>query len=205
MMDMAALDFLALFAMCAPQVHPTTLNALVAAESDFQIYAVHVNGTEPQPPRPASRTDAAKLVTRLIADGKSVDVGLGQINSKNFDVLGLTPESAFDPCTNISAAGQILTTNFERAAQRLPNDEALTAALSAYNTGNETGGIRNGYVQRVLQHAEYVVPAIAPAPAFHRNTQQSPVRLTSSSAPGATDWSTYRRAGGKAWDVYGRN
>jgi type IV secretion system protein VirB1 len=201
---MAALDFLALFALCAPQVHPTTLNALIAAESNFQIYAVHVNGTEQQPPRPANRIDASRLVSQLIADGKSVDVGLGQINSKNFDALGLTPATAFDPCTNISAAGQILTANYERAARRLPNDEALTAALSAYNTGNATGGIRNGYVQRVQQQASYVVPALARPSTLHRDTRPVPVRLTSSSTPSPTDWSTYERQDRRSWDVYRR-
>jgi type IV secretion system protein VirB1 len=201
---MAALDFLALFALCAPQVHPATLSALIAAESNFQIYAVHVNDSGPQPPRPANRIDAAKLINQLIADGKSVDVGLGQINSKNFDALGITPETAFDPCANISAAGQILTANYARAARRLPNDEALTAALSAYNTGNATGGIRNGYVQRVQQHAKYVVPALAPIATTHRKAEPKPAQLTVAEAPGRTDWSPYRRHHVRAWDVYGR-
>lgn len=209
---MATSEILAILLMCAPQVHPVTMQALIAAESDFQVHAIHVNGSDAdQPPQPQSPTEAIALLESLMAQGKSVDVGLGQINSANFDVLGLTPQTAFDPCTNIEAAGRILTENFQRAATRLEGDAALLAALSAYNTGNESGGFRNGYVERVQRKAAYAVPALPAAPSFHTSRTpsestkpaESPVRLTRANTE-AEPWSPYGRAEAKTWDVYGR-
>ncbi len=201
---MAALDFLALFAMCAPQVHPTTLQALIDAESSYRIYAVHVNGDDAaQPPQPTNKSEATALLTQLLDANKSVDVGLGQVNSKNFAALGLTPENAFDPCTNINAAAQILTDNYVLAHKKLPSDEALKAALSAYNTGNQTAGIANGYVQRVQSKVGYTVPALQANEPSTTLRDESPVRLSRANAPTA-EWSTFARTAPKAWDVYSR-
>ncbi len=38
----------------------------------------------------------------------TVDYGLAQINSSNFSWLGLTPETALDPCKNLAAADRYL-------------------------------------------------------------------------------------------------
>jgi type IV secretion system protein VirB1 len=201
---MAALDFLALFAMCAPQVHPATMQALIETESSFQVYAVHVNGDkEAQPAQPTNQADATALLTRLLEQNKSVDVGLGQVNSQNFAALGLTPESAFDPCTNLNAAAQILTDNYTTAQKHLSDDEALPAALSAYNTGNQTAGITNGYVQRVQSKVGYTVPALQPIESSTPVRAETPVRLTKITVPNS-EWSTFARAKPKTWDVYSR-
>lgn len=205
---MAALDFLALFAVCAPQVHPVTLEALIAAESSYQTFAVHVNGVEPQPPQPASKVEATALLTRLLNENKSVDAGLTQINSRNFAALGLTPETVFDPCTNIAKGAQILTENYVDARKKLPDDEALKAALSAYNTGNQTAGIKNGYVDRVQSKVGFTVPALkaSDTPATPTDTQptETPVRLARSN-PANPEWSTFSRTStARPWDVYSR-
>jgi len=56
---------------------------------------------------------------------------------------------------------QILTENYKTAFAKYRNeDQALDAALSAYNTGDFENGITNGYVNKVIDQAAYQVPAI---------------------------------------------
>lgn len=164
-------EFVELAGRCAPDVDPATLAAVVAAESDFNPLAIGVNGPDAPKIRAASRAEAITAAEKLLSDGRSIDLGLGQINSANLDRLGLTPESAFDSCENLRATAAVLVENFER--HRAPGTDeqaALTAALSTYNTGSPTRGVSNGYVARVRGRAEkYRVPALvgggAPAPA----------------------------------------
>lgn len=148
---------------CAPGVHPTTMAAIVRAESSFNPLAIGVNGSKPPPIRSKASTkqEAVKQAKDLLAQGYNIDLGLGQINSANLGWLGLTVEQAFEPCTNIRAAARVLTENYQRALKQYDNQqEALRAALSAYNTGNFQNGLTNGYVARVVASAAHVVPAI---------------------------------------------
>lgn len=79
-----------------------------------------------------------------------------QINAKNLPGFGLTFETVFDPCTNIAAAGRLLTRNYLAATATWGAGQGgLMAALRAYNTGkldHSPAGTR--YVKRVLQAAE---------------------------------------------------
>jgi type IV secretion system protein VirB1 len=75
-----------------------------------------------------------------------------QVSSKNFATVGLRPETAFDPCTNIAAGAALLTLKYQQASAAYgPGRQARGAALSMYNTGNAQAGFRNGYVHRILQ------------------------------------------------------
>lgn len=164
-------EFAELAGRCAPDVHPATLAAVVAAESGFNPLAIGVNGPDAPKIRASSREEAVAAAEKLLEDGRSIDLGLGQINSANLARLGLTLESAFDPCENLRAAAVVLVENFDRhRGQAADEQAALTAALSTYNTGSPTRGVSNGYVARVRERAgEYRVPALsdssAPAPA----------------------------------------
>ncbi len=83
----------------------------------------------------------------LIAQGRSIDLGLGQINSANLQWLGLSIEAAFEPCANLKAAAQVLLSGYRPQEGR----RAFDAALSRYNTGHPRRGLANGYVARVAQ------------------------------------------------------
>lgn len=157
--------FAELAGRCAPDVDPATLAAVVAAESDFNPLAIGVNGPDAPKIRAASRAEAIAAAEKLLSDGRSIDLGLGQINSANLDRLGLTPESAFDSCENLRATAAVLVENFERHRAPGAGDQAaLTAALSTYNTGSATRGVSNGYVARVREKAAaYRVPALSEA------------------------------------------
>ena len=53
----------------------------------------------------------------LQAAGWNFSVGLGQINVGNFDRLGITIESAFEPCGNLAAMQTVLAECFDRASR----------------------------------------------------------------------------------------
>ncbi|MCE6958111.1 lytic transglycosylase domain-containing protein [Cereibacter sphaeroides] len=148
---MNSVAFQAIAENCAPGVAPSVIEKLVSAESGFKLYAIGVNGRDRKSFQPQSVKEAASLATALIAEGRSIDMGLGQINSANLAWLDLTPETVFDPCRNLAAAETVLRDGYDRArAAGASKDEALQQALSHYNTGSLTRGFANGYVGRVL-------------------------------------------------------
>ena len=151
-MTYSAAAILALASQCAPTVAPETVLAIVQTESSGEQFALNVNGGR-QPARQTSAADAAATARRYVAAGYSVDLGLGQINSRNMRWLGLTWETVFDPCTNVAALGRVLTTNYNAAKAGRDPQAALRVALSMYNTGSQTRGFRNGYVAKVVSNA----------------------------------------------------
>lgn len=136
---------------CAPSVAPEIMEKLVRAESGFNRFAIGVNGAEHRSYFPNSQNEAAQIARDLIAQGHSIDMGLGQINSANLEWLELTVESVFDSCTNLKASELVLRDGYDRARKQGSDPEtALHQALSAYNTGTFTRGFSNGYVERVM-------------------------------------------------------
>ena len=124
--------FLALVLACAPQVHADTARALVSVESAFNPWAIGVvGGTLVRQPR--TRAEALATAKALRDGGWNFSVGLGQINVGNFDRLGLTVESAFEPCANLAAMQTVLGECFDRAsgtASKAVDQRALRLALS---------------------------------------------------------------------------
>ncbi|MFV1761488.1 lytic transglycosylase domain-containing protein [Phaeobacter sp. A90a-4k] len=143
--------FLALTENCAPSVAPEVMEKIVRAESGFKRFAIGVNGSNRKSYSPTSHEEATRIASELIAQGHSIDMGLGQINSANLDWLNLTVETVFDSCTNLTAAEVVLRDGYDRARKQGSDPQtALHQALSAYNTGTFTRGFTNGYVQRVM-------------------------------------------------------
>jgi type IV secretion system protein VirB1 len=107
----------------------STCQGVIAPETVFKI-AQHESGLDP---------------TRIHVNlDRTLDVGLMQINTRNFDWLGLTMADALDPCRSIAAGAQVLI------------------AYSRYNTGSPTRGIANGYALAV--QGVPVDPSAKPAP-----------------------------------------
>jgi type IV secretion system protein VirB1 len=142
--------FLALALACAPQVHPDTARAIASVESGFNPYAIGVVGGQLER-QPRTRAEALATMDALHADGWNYSVGLGQINVANFARLGLTPGSALDPCTSLTAMQSVLGDCYARAASNHAAQPALRFALSCYYSGNFTTGLRHGYVRRVVK------------------------------------------------------
>lgn len=152
---------------CAPNVTQETMQALIYHESSGNPYSIGVVSA-PLVEQPKTKEEAIQTANALIAAGENISLGLGQINYKNFKVLGLTVETAFDYCPNIKAADEILSACFTRANNDGHKDqEALKAALSCYYSNNfRTGQIKEkqfgdtSYVERIAKANERLVPAI---------------------------------------------
>ena len=152
-MVMSTAAFVALVSTCAPQVDPDTAAALVAVESSFNPHAIGVvHGALDRQPR--HRSEALATARMLEAEGWNYSVGLAQINARNFERLGLTVESAFEPCANLTAMQAVLTECFERADAREGSPQrSLRQALSCYYSGNFVTGFQHGYVRKVVRSA----------------------------------------------------
>lgn len=187
--------------------------SVVKVESGFNPLAINVNGAA-DPPPPKDRSEAIRTAERLIRQGHSVDLGLGQINSRNLGWLGLSIAEAFDPCRNLAAAAKVLEHGFVGAARSAPQQQALRMAFSAYNTGDYGRGFRNGYVAKVEAAAARLGPELAGASA--PTPRPSPAELAEEiaaenfqevSAPAAIEeatWDVFARARTSAVHVFGR-
>lgn len=136
------MDLITLIATCAPMVAPITMKAIVLEESRGHPYAIH-DGKTHRAIFPKTRKEAISTARRLVAAGHRIDAGLAQINSENWSWLGLSPETVFDPCTNLAAGERVLIDAYARAPF------SVDAAISRYNSGDAERGVRNGYVSRV--------------------------------------------------------
>lgn len=166
---------LTLAGQCAPDVHPETISAIVRTESGGNPLLLHVNGGSQPSPAPQTKEEVVSLASRFIAEGKSVDLGLMQINSNNLGWLGMSLEETLDPCKNLAAGARILQENYLRAMKKFDQEQpALHAALSAYNTGSQTAGLKNGYVRKVLDNSTYQVPALTAAPKSKPQIEPAP-------------------------------
>src|SRR5687767_12954759 len=100
---------------CAPNVAPETIQEIVRVESGGNPIAVNVNkraGVSFQHRKINTRKDAVAVTHAAIAAGYTVDMGYMQINSSNLKGLGYTVEDMFNPCKNLKAGAQILTSAY---------------------------------------------------------------------------------------------
>lgn len=192
----------ALASQCAPNVAPQTVAAIVQTESHGRPFALNVNGGKQPPPQPDAAS-AAATAQRYIAAGYSVDLGLGQINSRNMRWLGLTWETVFDPCKNIEALGRVLTQNYNGAIVGRDPQTALRIALSLYNTGSSSRGFRNGYVAKVVRNAGFVDLVAMEAPTAPTMPLDPRVQLISENF-GSTLLPIARRSAPPAWNLFER-
>ncbi|KQV46967.1 lytic transglycosylase [Pelomonas sp. Root1217] len=151
---MDATHFASLAATCAPAIHVQTATALVHVESAFNPWAIGVVGGSLQR-QPRSRGEALATARALQAAGWNFSIGLGQISVRNLERLGLTLETAFEPCTNLRAMQVVLCECFTRADTTVARSkqQALRSALSCYYSGNFMTGFKHGYVARVVAAA----------------------------------------------------
>lgn len=124
--------------------------AIVKVESGGNPFAINVNSSRRLARQPKSKAEALAWSEWLINRGYSIDMGLTQVNSANLARLRTTSHAMFEPCANLAAGANILSSEYANASRRMGTGQtALRAALSAYNTGNHRAGITNGYVARV--------------------------------------------------------
>lgn len=171
-----------LIAACAPNVASETIQQIIQVESRGDPLSLHINGRAKQYGAIKSKETAVYLAKKAINDGYTVDIGLMQINSNTMRRLGHIPEKLFDPCSNLSIGAAILKENYVRALQHHSNpQDALRAALSAYNTGDFQRGLRNGYVAKYYSQMN---PAYSSSSNVNFLTQN----------PYASETTTYKRS-----------
>jgi type IV secretion system protein VirB1 len=150
---MDATAFLRIAAVCAPLVAPGTALALAQVESSLNPFAIGVVGGKLLR-QPRTLAQALRTARQLASDGWSYSVGLAQINQANFGRLGLSVESAFDPCVNLRAMQSVLADCYSRGSDERQPQQRLRDALSCYYSGNFSTGYRHGYVKRVASAAQ---------------------------------------------------
>lgn len=177
---------------CAPHVHQQTMAAIVKTESGFKPFAIGINKSEVKLVRqPVNKQEAVTTAKWLISNGYNIDMGMAQINSSNMKWLAVSVDDLFDPCKNVAAGAKILLNNYVDAFKKIGEpQQALRAALSSYNTGNATAGIKNGYVAKVTA-ASAIVPALL-AVTPKAAEQAPPIALVSKLAATTTTTSAER-------------
>ena len=200
------LEFAAVLALaqrCAPSVAPETMLSIVQVESRFDPLAINVNGAADPPPA-RTKEEAIRTAEGLIRSGRSVDLGLGQINSKNLDWLGMSVADTFEPCRNLAGAAKVLEAGYLSAVRVAPQQQALRMAFSAYNTGDHRRGFANGYVARVEKAASQVVPALGGAYAAEPDAPPPAQLAQEIAAENLTRETPTPEQEPPRWDVFGR-
>lgn len=177
---------IAAYATCAPFIAPPTLAAVIQVESGGDPLALNVNGIGRF--KPTSRADAEAIAKHFISRGRRVDIGLMQVDSTNLAGMGYSVNAMLDPCTNIQAGARILSEDYQSAlGAGQHGQQALAAALSAYNTGSLTAGFQNGYVARYhLTVRLPVIPAAAPMTVYQNPSAAPPPSPASTVKAGPT-------------------
>ncbi|CAJ0807565.1 hypothetical protein R77560_04593 [Ralstonia thomasii] len=164
-------DLQSLMSKCVPDVHPTTMAAIIRVESAGNMFALSDDGPGNLPWserknmlrsfKPATLDEAAATTRELLRQGHWVGLGLTQLASRHLSKRGLSVEQALDPCTNLREGGRVLKDFYLDALKTHKEPQAaLQAAISAYNTGNFRAGVENGYVAKVVNASRYSVPAL---------------------------------------------
>jgi type IV secretion system protein VirB1 len=151
-MTIHALALAALIRHCAPAVAPSTMAAIVQVESGGDPFAIGDN-TAGHSYYLHDRAAAERLAHRLLGAGRLLDLGIAQIDSMNFAGFGVTAQTIFDPCTNLSVGARILSDDYAFAVRRYGDGQvALRHAIGMYNTGRLNAGA--SYIARVVAAAE---------------------------------------------------
>ena len=144
---------------CAVGVAPTTMTAIVRAESGLWPWSIDDDTTGKSYHLPTENA-AIAMARSLRAMGHNFDLGLAQVNISNVPA-GWTFRQAFSPCANVRVGSHILWSDYQHAAASWgPGLTALKHSLEAYNSGQNHGDLK--YVVAVEHAAGYAVPAIGP-------------------------------------------
>jgi len=148
---LGAADLVQLISRCSSHVSAHTMYAIIQTETHGNPLAINLNGGIKLKSQPSSYAQARLWADYLEAHSYNLDVGLAQVNISNVHKFGYHARDMLNPCTNLKIASKILYLSYRRAYTRLHNQQvALINALSAYNSGNYSTGMVNGYVKRVL-------------------------------------------------------
>ena len=137
------------------------MGAIVSVESGGNPFAVSINYPQTLAAQgrnvpeiavqPRSVAEASRLVQSLASQGFSTSLGLAQISSEHLEEFRLALTQLFDPCTNQRQVGG--------APAGAAPQQLIARTLSCYNSGNDTLGLRNGYVDAIVAQARMLSAA----------------------------------------------
>ncbi len=130
------------------------VQAIIKEESNKNPLSINVNkdGKSLISYSPKTKEKAKQLAKFWIDKGYTVDIGLMQLNSANFDNYNITIEKALNPCKNIKVASSIYYKFFKALNKKIPLKTRVYKAFSAYNTGSYSKGFKNGYVAKYKKY-----------------------------------------------------
>ena len=109
--------------------------------------------------QPRDQKQALSWRRRFSLHRYTVSIGLMQVNADMAPQLQVRQEQLLEPCTNVRVGATILTAVYTQLAREMGEGfSALDVALSFYNTGDSSAGLRNGYVASVYAHAPRRLP-----------------------------------------------
>jgi hypothetical protein len=117
---------------CVPPPVAPVIAGIAMHESGLSSTTIHDNVTG-RSFNPETARDAVLLASTLITAGHDLDLGISQVNVRNFGWTGLTLQSAFDPCANLAAGVKVLFAKYNGS----PPD-TVKAAYAASVNGNLT-------------------------------------------------------------------
>ena len=151
--------FTAIIQRCVENVAPSTMTAIVRAESGLWPWSIDDDTTGKSYHLPTENA-AIAMARALRVQGHNFDLGLAQVNISNVPA-GWSFRQAFSPCANVRVGSHILWADYQHAAASWgPGLTALKHSLEAYNSGQDYGDLK--YVAAVEHAAGYAVPAIGP-------------------------------------------
>lgn len=152
MLDIIMLDKIN---MCKNVEVPTRIvQAIISVESNYNPLAINVNKLGKKI-KANSKEDAIKQAKKYMSLGYTVDLGIMQFNSKNFEKYpNYSVSDMFDVCKNIKVASEIYHNNYIHTTPKDTNAIRILKSLSMYNTGGYRYGFVNGYVYKYKKYLE---------------------------------------------------
>src|ERR1700721_1444991 len=135
---------------CLPAAPLSTLRGVIEAESSGNPNAMQIDfpkallkrwglaeGTLRLKRQPINQREALNWLAYFQSYDIFVDLGLMQVSTAEAKRRGISPESLWEPCTNLRVGWQILEDDYriEKTAYG-SGQEALRHAISRYNTGD---------------------------------------------------------------------
>lgn len=155
--------FLDLAQTCAPFVASETLAGVVSLESLFAPFNIRINSGRPLKTQPASKAEAIKVATSLVAEHHDIQLGLGGIGVEELQKLKLSISDAFDPCLNLQATATLLD-GYYRLAIKAGADTARAEQVmlqSFYGRDDPSVGAMVNYDDQVRREIKRLGPTIA--------------------------------------------
>lgn len=143
--------FLSIAHQCAPMTEPAELAAIVSIESGFDPLAIRINSDKVLIKQPRSKVEAIEIATSLQIDGQDPDLGLGGLSLQSLNQLGLSIADAFDPCKNLAATGQLLSSYYASARAASNENPKQMALWKFFGRGDPEPGRITGYDELIAQ------------------------------------------------------